>query len=339
MGGILESVRILLLGGTRWLGRTLAETALASGHRVTCVARGTQVAPGAMLVRADRDVDDASATWAARDWDAVIDVATGPGHVRRAVRDLAPHAARYLYVSSCNVYASLAADGIDEDAPLRDPLAADTMASPDDYGSAKAACEQAVLAGFGPDRTIVIRPGLIGGPGDPTGRSTYWPLRFARPSNPAGRVLVPDAPQQKAAVIDARDLASWAVGLLERGGHGIFNAAGESLPLAAHLDVARRVAGHTGPLVAMPGPLLDAQGVGQWMGPRSLPLWIDDPEARGLGALSTARARDAGLELRPLSETLADALAWAVRTDAPTVTGAGLDDAEESALLDVLDRP
>lgn len=328
-------MRILVLGGTGWLGRLVAQAALGSGHAVTCVARGGPAPEGAELVRADRQVDDALSALPSGTWDAVVDVATQPGQVRRAVRDLRSRTERYLYVSSCSVYASLAADGIDEESPVYGPLAADTMASRQEYGPAKVACEEAVVAGIGPERAVVVRPGLIGGPGDPTGRSTYWPLRFARPSNREGRVLVPDDPAQPTAVIDVRDLAAWLLVLLERRTAGIFNAVGEAIPLAGHLAAGREVAGHRGPLVPASPQWLVSHGVSPWVGPRSLPLWL--VESRGIGSMSNARARAAGLTLRPVRDTLADTLAWAVRERIATVTGAGLDDADEQVLLAALD--
>lgn len=166
------------------------------------MARGTQVPAGTTLVRTDRDEDDALAPVAQTRWDAVVDVARHPGHVRRAVQDLEAHAEQYLFVSSCSTYASLAADGIDETAQLSEPLRSDVMESLTEYGEAKAACEEAVLAGFGAEHATIVRPGLIGGPGDPSGRTSYWPLRFARPSNQQGKILVPDAPGQSTSEFD-----------------------------------------------------------------------------------------------------------------------------------------
>ncbi|MDR1511967.1 MAG: oxidoreductase [Propionibacteriaceae bacterium] len=286
------------------------------------------------MVVADRDRPDALApVMAPRRWDAVVDVATQPGHVRRAVRDLGPAASRFVFVSSANAYASLAGAGVTEDAPLHPPLASGTMPSPADYGPAKVACEQAVIAGFGAERSAVVRPGLIGGPGDPTGRSSYWPARFARPSNPAGDVLAPDAAAQPTSMIDVRDLAAWVVRLAEGAASGVFNATGDPAPFEDHIAAARAVAGHRGRLVTAPADWLLARGVAPWMGPRSLPLWLPDRSVAGLGALSNARARAAGLALRPLSQTLADTLAWVRDDGVATAVGAGLADAEELELL------
>ena len=195
-------MKLLVLGGTAWVGHTVAATALAAGHHVKCLARGVDVPDGTVLVHADRDRDDALASVAAEHWDAVIDVARQPGHVRRAVRDREPMVERYVFVSSGNVYASQKEIGQNEDALRLDPLNADVMASMEDYGAAKVACENAVLAGFGSSRTVIARAGLIGGPGDLSGRSGYWPWRFAHPSGGDGAVLVPDAPELPTAIIE-----------------------------------------------------------------------------------------------------------------------------------------
>lgn len=326
-------MRFLVLGGTAWLGHAVTETAVRAGHRVTCLARGTGVPAGAARVQADRDDDDALAGVASSRWDAVIDVARQPGHVRRAVRDLEPVSDRFVFVSTCNVYASQAEIGADEDAALLEPLRDDAMGSPEDYGAAKVACEQAVLDAFGPDRAAIVRAGLIGGPGDPSGRTGYWPLRFARPSNPEQRVLVPDAPELPTAVIDVRDLADWLVRLAEGAAQGVFNATGDPVPFPEHVETARSVAGHIGPLVLVGRDRLAEQGVAEWSGPRSFPLWLADRSWYGMNARSNARARAAGLTLRPLADTLADALARDLDRLTDVARGAGLTDEDERELL------
>jgi len=326
-------MRLLVLGGTGWLGGTVAAQAVASGHDVTCVARGEHAPVGATLVRADRELDDALAGPATEHWDAVVDVATQPVYVRRAVRDLAPVATKYIHVSSVSAYADQAESGADETAPLFTPLTADAMRTMVDYGPAKAACEQAVRAAFPGDRHAIVRPGLIGGPGDRTGRTTYWPRRFAHPSNPRGRVLVPDAAEQPTAVIDVRDLAGFILALAAGDGSGAFNVLGAPLNFGEHVAVARRVAAHAGTLAPAAAEWLHRHDVAEWMGPRSLPLWLTGPEAHGMNTRSCARALAAGLDRRPLAETLADVLA----ADGRTVEGAGLTDDEERELLVALD--
>lgn len=332
-------MKILVLGGTAWLGHEIARAALAAGHEVTCLARGSAVPSGAGLVQADRDEASALDPVRTTEWDAVIDVARQPGHVRRAVRELEPVATRYVFVSTANVYASQAAIGADEDVERLAPLVADTFTDPDDYGAAKVACEDAVVAAFGSERSVIARAGLIGGPGDPTGRTTYWPWRFARPSNADGRVLVPDAADLPTGVIDVRDLAAWLVRCAGASSGGVFNAMGSPVTFPEHIEVARAVAGHTDDVVLAPEPWLIDQGVNEWSGPKSLPLWLHDRSWYGMNARSNARALAAGLQLRPLATTLADGLAWRMTRSAPTdELPAGLTDEQEGDLLRLLTR-
>ncbi|GAA2754266.1 NAD-dependent epimerase/dehydratase family protein [Amnibacterium kyonggiense] len=324
-------MRILVLGGTAWLGGATAAEAVARGHEVVCLARGEAgaVPEGARLIRADRDRPDAYAEAGGR-WDAVLDVARHPGHVRGAIEAL--DAGRYLFVSTGNVYVDTSTRHGDESLPLLPPLEGDRMASMEDYGSAKVACEAAVLAAFG-DRALVARAGLIGGPGDTSGRSGYWPWRFAHPSGDA--VLVPDAPQRSTELIDIRDLAAWLVRCAEDGTGGVFDAVGREVPLAEHLAAAGRAADSAAAVVAAPEAWLAEQGVVEWAGPRSLPLWLAAPDWQGFTSRSGERARAAGLVHRPLDETLRDVLAWEeTRPEHPH--GAGLADEEERELLRLL---
>lgn len=346
-------MRLLILGGTAWLGYATAQVALQRGHQVTCVARGRGVPAGAEVVRADRDEDGALSVitdgghGGGDRWDAVIDVSRHPGQVRRAVRDLEPVSDRYVFVSTASVYASHAEIGADEDAPVLTPFVGDRIESLADYGAGKVACENAVLDAYGPGRSVIVRAGLIGGPGDSSGRTEYWPQRFAAPSNPAGAVLVPEADAQLTSIIDVRDLAAWLIALAAGAGYGVFNATGEAIPLGDHLALAREVAGHTGPLVTAPGDWLLEKGVAPWAGERSLPLWLPYPEYAGMAALSHARARAAGLALRPLRDTLTDIVAAAPpggghasgeAGPAAVDHGAGLTDAQERELLALLDQ-
>ncbi|MDY0828745.1 oxidoreductase [Microbacterium sp. BG28] len=318
-------MKLLVLGGTAWLGRTTAASAIAAGHDVTCAARGTDVPHGVRQVHVDRDAPDGLAPLIDARWDAVIDVSRQPGQVRRAARQLRTD--RYVFVSTCNVYASQAEIGADESAPLLDPLDTDVMTDPEDYGRAKVACEDAVREVFDIDRSAIVRSGLIGGPGDPTGRSTYWPRRFAAPSNPDGAVLAPDAPRLPTSLIDVRDLAGWLVRLADGAGSGVFDAQGVPHPIPAHLEAARAAAGHRGRVTVAAEDWLAERDVHEWVGPRSLPLWLRDPDWYGMNARSTERAVAAGLERRPLESTLADVLGG------PVVSGAGLTDGEERELL------
>ena len=324
-------MRLLILGGTAWLGGTTARAALDAGHDVTCLARGTAVPAGAELVRSDRDRPDAYDAVAQQPWDGVIDVASRPRHVRGAVQALADATRRWVFVSTGNVYAAHDQVGADETAPLLDPLAGD-METMEEYGAAKVAGEEIVLGALA-DRAVIARAGLIGGPGDTSGRSTYWPWRFAHPACDDGAVLVPES-EVASALIDVRDLARWLVEAA-CGEHdpGPYDAIANRCTLSQHLAAARAVAGHAGDVVAASDAWLADHGVNQWAGPRSLPLWLHEPEVIGFGGRRGDRIAASGLRPRPLAETLADALAWeeAQRTSGPH--GAGLTDEEERALL------
>ena len=331
-------VRFLVLGGTAWLGRCIVSTALRLGHEVICLARGASgdPPPGAVFVRADRGHDGAYDAVAARDWDAVVDVGRQPGHVRRAVGALAGTSTLYLLVSSGNVYADHSTPGQDENGPLLAPLRGDVMESTQSYGEAKVACEQHVLRALGPDRTFIARVGLIGGPGDIFDRTGYWPLRFARPASEDGTVLAPDAPELLTQVIDVRDLAAWIVHAARHRVTGTFNATGPSVPFLRHLEIARAVAGHTGRVIRADQRWLLSQGVQEWMGPRSMPLWLADPDWIGFNANDNSRARRAGLVTRPLHQTLADTLAWELSRPPGRTRQSGLSGDDERALLTAL---
>jgi nucleoside-diphosphate-sugar epimerase len=324
-------MRFLVLGGTAWVGRTLATEALARGHEVVCLARGESgaVAEGVMLAKADRDRPGAYDAVADERWDVVVDVARRPEHVRSAIAALAID--RYVLVSTGNVYADPGVPHQDETAAVLDPEG--TPADPGEaYGMGKVACEQAVLAAFG-DRALIARAGLIGGPGDTSGRTGYWPWRYAHPSSRA--VLVPDAAARPTEVVDVRDLASWLVRAPEDGIGGVFDAVGREVALGEHLAMAQRASGLAGGTAVAPEAWLAEQGVAEWAGPRSLPLWLADPGWQGFAARDGSRARAAGLAHRPLEETLRDVLAWE-ETRPVQPHGAGLTDDEERDLLRLL---
>lgn len=330
---------LLILGGTAFLGHATARAALARGHDVTCLARGTAPAPdGVTLVTADRDLDDGLAAVADHRWDAVVDVARQPGMVRRAVRDLTTD--HWVYVSSANVYARFDAPEQDESAALLDPLESDTMADMTQYGPAKVACERHVRSASGP--AAVVRAGLIAGSGDWSGRSGYYPWRFAHPTG--DDVLVPGDLDFPTAMIDVEDLAAWLVHAAEERLDGPFNATGPTTTVRGVLDAAQRVAtSATGatPPPARPVPLdaLTEAGGQAWMGPMSLPLWVDDPDWRWFATLDTTAARTHGLATRPLEQTLAAALAFEEQRDAVAAPrSAGVTDDEERSLRATLDR-
>lgn len=324
---------LLILGGTQWLGRELAREAVARGDRVTCLARGDAggVADGARLVRADRSEPGAYDEVAGRDWDAVIDVTRQPGFARGAAAALAPHARHWTFISSGNVYARHDEPGADEAADLMTPLESD-VSTPETYGEAKSAIELAYREALG-DRLLVIRPGLIAGAGDASGRSGYWVARAARDDGP---MLVPDILDAPVQAIHVGDLVRFTLDSVERGLTGRFNAVGDRVAFGDWLERSRAIGGHRGEVVAGSTEWLVGQGVAEWSGPESLPLWIVDPEWNAFLDRSNAAAREAGLRLRPLDVLLEDVLMWERAQGLDRPRGAGLSAQRERELLALL---
>ncbi|SFV22652.1 NAD-dependent epimerase/dehydratase family protein [Micrococcus terreus] len=258
---------LLILGGTGQLGRHIVAAALDSGHSVTCLARGTNPAPGgAQLVRADRDLPHPYREVEGTRLDAVVELASAPGRVREATSSIT--ADHWLYVSSISVYALHDQPCRTEDAELVPPLNADGLSGPQDYGPAKVACEQIVQQSA--SAWTVVRPGLIGGAGDDTGRTGYYPWRFAHLTGPS--VVVPDAAGAVVAMIDVKDLAAWLVRCLEQRLTGTFHATGPTTSLTDAIGAARRVAGRatghgTGPGGAAVVPALPDSRSGHWRTP------------------------------------------------------------------------
>ena len=314
-------MKLLLLGGPRFLGRAIAEAALERGHELTFFNRGKTnpgLHPDAEHLVGDRAGDLAALT--SREWDAVVDTS---GYVPRDVRASAEALGDsdfYCFVSSVSVYADFARP-IDEESPV-----AQLGDLPDDeiteetYGPLKALCEEAARAVFG-DSASIVRPGLIVGPHDPTGRFTYWPHRVAR----GGMVLAPAPAEEPTQIIDVRDLGDWIVSLCERRVGGVFNAAHPGVSRGQLLETCRSVAGVDADITWIDPDFLVEQGVGQWM---ELPLWIHDPDATYFDRVDTGRAIASGLTFRPLAETVRATL-----EDAETTDAAGLKPDRETELL------
>lgn len=330
--------RVLVLGGTSWLGGAVAHAALTAGHEVTCLARGVSgsVPAGARLVRGDRDDEQVyAAELPPSGWDLVVDLARQPLHVWGAVEALGHTAAHWVLVSSGSVYAGHDEPGADESAQLLPPLSG-AFASPEEYGEGKVACEAAVRSVRGDD-ALIVRAGLIVGAGDRSDRFGYWPGRFALAADDAGPVLIPQSRDRMVQWVHVEDLARWIVSAGLRGVTGPRNAVGPAVPLATVLDAAAGTAGFEGEVVPASDEALRSAGVEEFMGPHSLPLWIADPEWGAFMNRSGAAAARDGLTHRSLDEVLADAVSWEkeLGLDRPR-SGAGLDRADELALIDRL---
>jgi 2'-hydroxyisoflavone reductase len=298
-------MKLLVLGGTVFLGRHVVDAALADGHEVTMFTRGRtnpDLFPNVERLTGDRDGDLGSL--AGRIWDGVVDTS---GYVPRVVRQsaelLRASVGHYAFVSSISVYAdpSLPIDESSPVAELENPASEDVQA---DYGALKAACETVVDEVFGA-RGANVRAGLIAGPYDPTDRFTYWPRRLAE----GGDVLAPGDPSAPVQFVDARDLAAWLVRLAEHGPGGVFNAAGpaEPLTLGALLDEANAAIGAGARLVWTDEQRLVDADVQPWM---ELPLWLPGDDYAGMLRADNRRATGAGLRFRPVEETVLDTLAW-----------------------------
>ncbi len=321
-------MKILLLGGTGFLGRAITTEVLARGHQMICLARGKgEVVDGTVLLRADRHHNDALTPVADRDWDGVIDLTSHPMHAQRAVRDL--NTRHWVYVSSSSVYARGDVFEQDESADTLEALGSDVMSDMTQYGSAKVACEN-VYRDHSASYTI-IRSGLIGGDGDHTGRSGYYPWRFAHPTG--SDVLVPD-PSFPIALIDAKDLSAWVIDCMEQQQIGTFNTTGITTTLAEVLELSREITTSSAAPRVVSNDVLAKFGVVPWMGAKSLPLWVGDPESRYVATLDTSAARKHGLCTRPLRETLTAALEYEEHRSRPRL--AGLTDEDERGLRQTL---
>ena len=303
-------MRVLILGGTAWLGGAVAGYAVGQGHDVTCLARGESgsVPDSARLVTGDRNRAEGYDALLDTHWDLVVDVSRQPGQVRSALAALSDRSDRWVFVSSGSVYADHSRPGAGLDTPLLPALEGDEAAL-ETYGEGKVACEEACRSARGDD-VLIARSGLIAGYGDRSDRFGYWPGRYALAQEDGGPVLVPERTDRPAQFVDVEDLATWLVDAGLRGVTGAVDAYGPQRALGDVLARAREVARFTGSEVSVSDDALRAAGVEEFMGERSLALWLADPEWAGFSARDTTSAQAAGLEVRGLDETLRAALAW-----------------------------
>ena len=351
VGKAPRPLKILILGGTGFTGPHQVNYAVARGHQVTVFNRGRRQAdiPDSVEhLTGDRNAPDGvAALKGTREWDVAIDVpTTNPRWVRDAASALAGRVGQYLFISTISTYAGFETAWMDETSRLatytgdKDPftLTPDEVGGPGLYGPLKVLSEQEAEKWF-PGKTTIIRPGLIVGPGDPSNRFTYWPVRIAR----GGDVMVPGDGTDPVQIIDARDLAEWVIRLAEGGVTGIYNATGPRSPLTMGEMIAGIRASISGDLEAtftwVSSSFLGEQKVNGWS---DMPVWVPaEPDNDGWSRVSIARALSKGLTFRPLADTARETLAWhrtrpaadqsIPRTTSPS--GAGLSPDREAAVL------
>ncbi|TLW93714.1 epimerase [Saccharomonospora piscinae] len=330
-------MRLLVLGGTSFLSRQIAYDAVTRRHDVVCAARGRSgsVPEGARLLALDRDEPGAVDVLTGERFDAVVDVATGAlGWVLDALAVLADRVEHWTFVSSINAYADTGTPGQTTKAPLCEPVLETQHFALSDltverYGGTKVASENAVRERMGPDRSFVVRPGIISGPGDEMDRFGYWTARFAR----GGQAIVPDTPHPPIQHIDVRDLAAWIVTACEQRLAGTYDAVGPVLELGAVLREASELVGAADlRLVPFSPEVLVEAGVNPWGGPRSLPLWLP-ADKHGLVAHDPRPALAAGLRPRSLADTVRSAFADEQARGLDRPRAAGLTPAEEREVL------
>jgi 2'-hydroxyisoflavone reductase len=324
-------MKLLVLGGTVFLGRHIVDAALKRGHTVTLFnrqQRNPSLFPGVEKLRGDRDGDMEALR--GRKWDAVIDTCSFfPRLARKSADMLAGNVGAYALISTISVYADQSQPGLTETAALG-KLADETVerVDGDTYGPLKALCERAVLDAM-PNRALIIRPGLIVGPHDPTDRFTYWPARVAK----GGEVLAPKPPDQPIQMIDARDLAEFTVRMVEAGRMDVFHCTGPDYPLTLEtlLHVCRAEARSAAHFTWAAEEFLLRQNVGPWM---ELPLWIPNgTPLSGLLKINAGKALAAGLSFRPISQTVRETLEWDKTRPADLERRAGMKPERETEIL------
>ncbi|MBK6018690.1 NAD-dependent epimerase/dehydratase family protein [Streptomyces sp. MBT53] len=330
-------MRLLVLGGTEFAGRAVVEAALGRGWEVTVLNRGRhQALPGVRALRGDRTAPGGLDALAGGEWDAVVDTwSAAPRAVHDAARLLAGRVGRYVYVSSCSVYAWAPPAGYDESAPVVEGAAPD--ADRTDYTRDKRGGELAALDAFGAERSVFVRAGLILGPYENIGRLPWWLTRVAR----GGPVLAPGPRGLALQYVDVRDLAEWVLGAVERESSGAYNLISPQghATMGSLLDACVRVTGGVASLRWTEPEVVLGAGIEPWT---QLPVWIP-AGSEGYDALHSAdvsRAVATGLSCRPVEETVADTWSWlrgigGVAPQRPDRPGVGLDPVVEAKVLGV----
>lgn len=339
-------MKLLIIGGTRFVGRHLVETALARNHEITLFNRGTHQSTtpkNVETIQGDRNRD--LSRLKGRSWDAVVDTCGYlPRSVKAAAEVLSDSVNSYVFISSVSVYADVSVAGVDESAPLAtltneqvtEAEAVDASGQTSGvsygkmYGGLKALCEQAAEAVM-PNRVLNVRPGLIVGPDDYTDRFTYWVVRVAR----GGEVLAPDRPNRFVQFIDVRDLAEWIVKALENKATGIYNANGlpHTVMMEKLLDECGLASKSDASFTWVTEEFLLAENVVPWS---EMPLWLPEsaaPHMKGFMFISSEKAVAAGLTFRPLKETIKDTLTWYKSNCIDEDLKAGLDRDKEERVL------
>lgn len=327
----LRPLRILVLGGTGFIGPHQVETALGRGHQVTIFNRGVtapNMFPQIEQLRGDRDDDLESLK--GRKWDVVLDNSGKlPRWVRQTAQLLKPNVDQYIYMSTISVYADNSVRGQTEKGKvlkMEDPTNEDPATA--NYGAMKALSEDYVRESY-PQQSTLIRAGLIVGSGDPTDRFTYWPVRVHR----GGEVLAPGKPGDPIQCIDVRDLALWSIKAAEDRHYGTYNVTGpyHQMTIGEFLNIVRKTTNSDAEFTWVDADFLQAKGVTPWT---DLPLWV--PPESGYGGFTQvdiSKAVSAGLTIRPMSMTVQDALAWYRTMGAGEELQAGLSPQREKELL------
>ncbi|MBI5839703.1 MAG: SDR family oxidoreductase [Chloroflexi bacterium] len=329
-------MKILIIGGTRFVGRHLVNSARARGHEVTLFNRGKSnpdLFSRVEKIRGDRE--NGLGQLSGRNWDAVIDTCGYlPRLVKMSAQVLKDAVDNYVFISSISVYADFSKIGIKESDPVG-KLEDETVEviTGDSYGPLKALCEKAVQDVFGV-RSLIVRPGLVVGPHDPTDRFTYWPVRVAR----GGDILAPDQPGALTQLVDVRDLADFIIKLVEENVSGVFNVTGPdySLTLETLFETCKRISGSDANFKWAPVEFLNQNNVSPWS---DLPAWLPDTgENAGFAHVDISKAMHAGLEFYPLAETVKDTLEWAGTLPPDYEWRAGLKPEREAELLKLLEK-